>query len=284
MKAKRLHLSKMAIGLFILFTAASCGKDDNGDGGGTPTYIPSAIYANGTPVDSFTYNSDDAVDKMFYSFSSSSQIYREYLHFGYAANGKCNRVAAYHTDGNELQYVDTLIYTSNETAKIHRYYPNETELDEGTTLKFGRDGLMLIGSKDTVKTESEKRLYYYEFTWTGGNLSVLKIANYYEPTSGSVSGSTSLFTRGYDNKPNGLWWLFKKNPLAGFLILSSEEMLFASVGKNNVTSLKMQFGNEANDITVTNIFDPVSGYVSEQKYKLGDEEAAGLQFHYIKTK
>jgi hypothetical protein len=279
MKKHTLKLSILAIA--SLFAAASCKKDKD-KGPDAPNYLPVTIYVNGRPADSLTYNSKNLIDRLYARYGSDS--YAGYYQFDYNSAGNCVRVRTFESGIAEAMSVDTLVY-SNNSITVSRYYTESPgERIQTNVFQLKNDRIVFEGSKDTVVTGDEKRVYYTESTFTGDNLSSLMWMSYRgNTTSGMVSLNKTTLTYTFDTRKNGLQWLFTSNPYAGYLLNNvSFEIPIFNPGKNNMAGLSISNNATVTELAVANTYDAASGFVATQAITVGTESAFSLAFRYTK--
>ncbi|BAV04380.1 hypothetical protein SAMN05421788_110109 [Filimonas lacunae] len=297
MNVKSLQWYKTAIAAIItLSTAASCSKSDNSSPVATPApaYLPSVIYENETAIDSFTYNSNNSVDKIYLSDNSGSNSYYMYFQFSYDASGLCTGAREYTIGSSKLPVLDTLVYSTGKVTWYTFYLSRNETIDlsgEGLEWTLTTDGIVQEGSKDTTRLDGEKRLQYATWTFSAGNLLTYAYTGYVAYSNGSIIENQSLkHTYTCDAKDNGLYWLFKNNPFAGYLLTGRDysEGLYLSQGKNNFTKILREYtstdGTTSATFNFTNTYDSESGFVKTQQTVIGDYTSPMHTFYYVKSK
>ncbi|RAJ80079.1 hypothetical protein CLV59_105186 [Chitinophaga dinghuensis] len=289
MKSRKMSLAKIAAGaLFVLIAAASCKKNNDvtDPTQGMPAYLPSVIYYNNQPADSFVYNADNTVSKLI--LNDGPRFYS----FDYNSNKQCIRVKKFWNGDLHAgvpDEVDSLIYVGN---KINMITSNNEGHRDTTVFSYdANNNLGLVGSKDTVKTSDRKYVTFEEFTNVNGNLSKY----YYSFFNSALNGSdtykgTRSHTYTYDNQQNGLQLFFAKNPYMFIYMNWEDDYPYFSAGKNNITGFDIKIErllaaeSENQKATVQNTYDPVTGLVIYQKFvQTGSENATwSFQFKYIK--
>ncbi|MBW8687915.1 hypothetical protein [Chitinophaga rhizophila] len=290
MKPISLRYCKPAMAVLAgLITMASCEKDKDGIVN-TPAYLPAAIHFHGLPADSFTYNSKQQLEHLYYDYSSATG-YNAYCVFDYNVAGKCVRVRYYNTNDPVLADKDTLVYNNQDFTVYTEDDDDPFELEDGRAYKVSNDGILLAGSKDTVRSSERKRVNYIETSFNGGNAVSTTIVSYlYMAGSNYERSDVSTLTYRYDDRPNGLQLLFRINPYAGYLMNHhhSDAPLLAG-GRNNLAGLTYEIVNttytEKTDYTATNTYDPETGLVTTQVMKSDNRnDDITISYRYIPLK
>lgn len=255
----------------LLVALFSCKKNDDKPATSKPVYYPATINigdAENTLKYTFNYKEDGTLSTI--TGTSSFSDVSDTLHFVRNANGDCIKVTS-------KSGADSIGYRGN-TVII--YAPDNYGFYTDSTL-FTVNNLgdvILFGSKDTVRTESSKSLYYSEFTLVNGNPETITTYDYYIAT-GDTQGSTSsnVLTYTYDDKQNGLQTLLRAEPVV--LYYMKNVISYISLGQNNLTGMKQS----GFTLSFTNTYDDVTGYLSTQSTSV-ENITLKLAYTYIKIK
>lgn len=278
------HLTFAAV--FTLLAAVSCKKDKIVGGDNPPAYIPSTIYLNDQPYDSIVYNSSGLIGKIFYQYYRLDG-YTRHMEFDYNNAGQCIRVRRYR-DGVPLRPVDSLIYGNGGFTLHQRDLDGPSVRYEDKFITVNGNGLTLIGSKDTIIRNDTRYLNFFELSYTNGNMTTTERREYERTPDGQIwSDDTFKLNYTVDNSPNGMYWIFSKNPYAAYLLnFEIVDLPILSTGRNNFTSFEYQQLPDAPLVyNMENTYDPVSGFLREQKIT-GDEGFvdATFKFNYVERK
>ncbi|UYQ94952.1 hypothetical protein MKQ68_07575 [Chitinophaga horti] len=288
MKTTYLQFCKLGLAALTgLVTVSACKKDKN-DQPAAPNYLLTAIHQDGEPIDSFTYNSNQQLDRLYSYYTTAG--YEEYRQFEYDANGRCVRVKHIDARDGDLLGKDTLVYNNRDFTVYTEDDDEPFEIENGLSFKVGNDGITLVGSKDTITMSTgRRRVDYIEIIYSGGNLSSFKAVEYsFSPTTNSVNSNTATYSFTYDNRRSGLQWIAKHNPYASHLLNTAvvDSPIFPG-GRNNIAGIKYIWGTETftdvEEYTVTNTYDAASGYVATQAISAGGSEQVVIGFRYQKA-
>ncbi|NIG56544.1 hypothetical protein [Chitinophaga sp. Cy-1792] len=274
--------------------AVACSKSSNDVAAPVPApvYLPSTIYQGNIPLDSFSYSSNNRIDRIYIT-NRTAEGYLKYYQFSYNSAGQCIAVHAYLTGSTALHSVDTLVYSTDRVTAYH-YDPNSGKpfvMANGQEYKLTADGFILEGSKDTIRNQNGTRLNYTEWNYGNGNLLSQNYCGYVVSSSGAVSQNQAVkaaFT--CDTRDNGMNWIAKTNPYAWYLLVNANntDLVVFSPGKNNFTQLNLDRSDAGIGgtyiVNYINTYDQVSGYLQTQQ--LVSDGGAGFvyRFNYMKSK
>ncbi|WP_212003785.1 hypothetical protein [Chitinophaga sp. HK235] len=286
MKMKHAILLKAGVALFVL-AAVSCKKNDTTE---PPIpvdppvvfYLPATVYEDGMPADSFVYNDDNTVAKLYYYYDKATKKYAQTVAFKYV-NGKC--VGMERTENDVKSQTDVLVYKGN---KVTNYITYEGGRKDSAFLTLdNRNMVTLYGTKDTLRTSDFESMDYTEFTYANGNL-MGHLHSYYYKNSGFSNSVKGEATYSYDDKVNTLQYFFAVNPYIAFLLGWEEGNLF-STGRNNLTKLVVEStssssGKSTDTYKITNIFDEKTGLLSKQQFTENDKPMGERVYRFIRSK
>lgn len=290
MKLKTLNLFRtiLCAGLTsLMLIAASCTKqtEDNTPAKADSVYLPVVIYNTVRLLDSFVYNSDNTVSKMFYGYTPDS--YHERVEFTYDNEGRCKRMGYFRLDRNLTERYDSLVYGANGEVVLSRRYGVGSNFDHTLRLKLNNDGALVHFSMDSALSSHN---YTKAFDWnmiiTAGNLTQYDNKRL---TDGLAEGqllessSSTRFT--YDQRPNSLKEFFRKNPVVQILLgYDQSSVLLYNGSTNNVNTVSISDNNAAyKTYSAENTYDEKTGLLIKQVFTNNNTEWITSSVSYKKV-
>ncbi|RBL91243.1 hypothetical protein DF182_01055 [Chitinophaga flava] len=283
---KHAILLKTGVALFVL-AAVSCKKNETTEppipiDPPVVSYLPVTVYDDGMPADSFVYNDDNTVAKLYYYYNKDTKKYAQTVTFKYT-NGKC--VGMERAQNDVVYQTDALVYKGNKVTNYTTYMGGRK--DSAFLTLDNRNMVTLDGSKDTLRGSDFESMDYTEFTYANGNL-VSHLHQHYYKDNGSSNSVKGEATYSYDDKANTLQYFFAVNPYIAF-ILSWEEGNMFSTGRNNLTKLMVvstsgSVVKSTDTYKITNIFDEKTGLLSKQQLTENDKPMGERTYRFIKIK
>lgn len=279
----------MAAGVLVVLFASSCSKKNDDTPkvevdpfAGMAPYLPSSIYVNGAPMDSFVYNSDNTVSKMF-AINNGNDTYDTYSEFTYDNTKRCTQVQHHSLPADPNgEFTDVLLYNESKLTKISTYTTDGVISKDTAVFTWNGNNLAMINNKDTIRNEEQKQVYYAEFLYADGNLASF-MTFFYSSHDANTTKNTMTYT--YDNKANGMQFFYAKNPVMAIFLIAGGTPLFA-VGKNNIAGLASKAAVDnvevTHNYTVNNTYDAVTGMLARQVISINDVPGLDLRFNYTK--
>ncbi|WP_212006324.1 hypothetical protein [Chitinophaga sp. HK235] len=269
-----------------LLTTMSCSKKD--DTSTTPeeekkpeTYLLQTITsttASGTKVDSFVYNAQNQLLRI-YVMSRMTQQFSRYQTFTYDAAGRVVKKEDTGIKADKTEYLhesDSLVWKDGKIS-VFQHLPTSSIPYEKIYYEVNSNGqATMLGSKDSIIWGNVIR--YTEFTYNGKD--VVK-SLYFAQSTNEPTPTTTTTTYTYDNKISPFYSLYRNNPILElYTILISLDIL---PSEHNL--LRKEIGSTI--CTFENTYDEKNGLLIAQKaittYNSGPSET-NTKFKYIKAK
>lgn len=288
MKLKTLTLLRIAICAGIvsfMAIATSCTKNDeeSGPAKADSIYLPVVMYDNRSTADSFVYNSNNTVSKMYYGYKRNE--YHERMDFSYNSAGQCNRIGYFRVTGTTTGRYDSLVYGANGSVTVFRQFPVPSSFDNILRLKLDSEGSLIALSRDTTMNASNSlKAAKWTMTINGGNLTQCDIRRLTDGVNGQLSDRLEIFKYSYDQRPNSLRDFFRKNPVMQVLLGYDSDPLLYTASANNINGFAISDGNTVVQTSPgVNTYDAATGLLIKQTFTNNGNDWHTGNFTYKKV-
>jgi len=293
MKTTRFSLMHIALTLGLLVFAFSFKKDDGYNiFTDTPSYIPTSMLRDGIPVDSFQYNNDYTLSRLFY-YDEATRTWPTYYEFRYDGQGRLQGYT-YKNTLDDYSYNDTIIYSNGSIFDLKKFIGENNLVAYDTNARFCVDvtnRIALLGTRDTLVYDYRKYVDFYGYNYRPDNVPNVNY-NYNSPYNFEETYTeNSAYLYQVDNKRNPFAFVFAKSPIFAVIMNYYDYDPVFSTGKNNYTKLTGTAKNNGNEesinINFQNTYLEGTDYLSEQTMQIQNENGyntIALKYNLQKTK
>ncbi|RFS24748.1 hypothetical protein DVR12_06000 [Chitinophaga silvatica] len=292
MKTK--FLLYFAIVLFTGTIVLSCKKKDK-DLPPTPApeeqpdtlqgYLPLYVEDDYRIVDSFAYNSDHTIDKIFSGKSVNRWL--NIFEFQYGSDKKCSKIIQTENNGATSKNIYYSFEYNQERIKLilSSDYTSQTSTFQYTL--DNKNQVIFVGSKDTLKETPTKAVYYRDLKYEANNLKEWNHYWYSIEPDGQEYLSTFHYSFKYDDKPSFYTRVFKNNPALQILYLNVKNQELHLFSENNITEMKYFNNNILSDDTIrfiiTNTYNSSTKMLEKRRIEQ-DGNITNYKYHVISVK